>query len=291
MRIAGDAPGAPVDIRTELQRIRTLCDGLSAHLAREIAIGLADAGIDAGAAGERFGESVDLLLGKKNVYYSAPLFYHYPGLQQRQFFPRAEFAFLDDLERCTPAIKAEVLDLIGGAGHFEPYVQSAANRPPSAQGGMADNPAWAAFYLWKDGRPVAENLARCPQTAAVIAALPLCQMPGRSPTVLFSRLLAGAHIPPHHGFINTRLIGHLPLIVPRGCAFRVGNDIREWQEGRAWLFDDTVEHEAWNRGPETRVVLIFEVWRPELSEIERRAIVALFEAIDRQSSAPAAWGI
>ena len=84
---------------------------------------------------------------------------------------------------------------------------------------------------------------------------------------------------------------HLPLVVPPGCAFRVGNETREWVEGRAWAFDDTIEHEAWNRSDRTRVVLLFEVWRPELSAAERDQVTRLFAAIDTMDGGGGAWGI
>ena len=71
-----------------------------------------------------------------------------------------------------------------------------------------------------------------------------------------------------------------PLLVPGQCTFRVGNEVREWQKGRAWLFDDTIEHEAWNRSGQTRVILLFDVWRPELTLQERALVVSLFESID-----------
>jgi aspartyl/asparaginyl beta-hydroxylase (cupin superfamily) len=80
--------------------------------------------------------------------------------------------------------------------------------------------------------------------------------------------------------LNARLICHLPLIVPAGCEFRVGNDVRQWVEGKAWVFDDTIEHEAWNRSEHDRYILLFDIWRPELGEEERAAVGALCEAID-----------
>jgi len=174
---------------------------------------------------------------------------------------------------------------------FSPYVQRDRLRPTLNQGGMLDNPEWSAFYLWKHGQLVAENAARCPRTMAALAEVPLTQMPGRSPSVLFSLLRPGARIPAHHGFVNTRLIVHLPLVVPPGCGFRVGNETREWVEGKAWLFDDTIEHEAWNTSDRTRVILLFETWRPELTEAERAQVSALFEAIDRLRGGLADWSI
>jgi aspartyl/asparaginyl beta-hydroxylase (cupin superfamily) len=145
---------------------------------------------------------------------------------------------------------------------------------------MMNNADWSAFYLRKNGQVIDEHARRCPQTMAAVACVPLTVVPGRSPSVLFSLLKPGAHIPAHHGFVNTRLICHLPLIVPPGCTFRVGNDSREWVEGKAWVFDDTIEHEAWNRSDRHRVILLFEVWQPDLTPDEQQSIGKLFQAID-----------
>ena len=82
------------------------------------------------------------------------------------------------------------------------------------------------------------------------------------PETLFSVLRPGTHILPDRGVTNTRLVAHLPLIVPKGCALNVGGEIHEWQEGRCATFDDTFEHEAWNRSDQTRVVLIYGLLEP-----------------------------
>jgi len=71
---------------------------------------------------------------------------------------------------------------------------------------------------------------------------------------MFSLLAPHTRIPSHYGDTNARLVGHLPLILPGNCRFRVGNEIREWRYGEAWLFDDTIEHEAWNDSDEVRVI-------------------------------------
>src|SRR3546814_12126305 len=94
---------------------------------------------------------------------------------------------------------------------------------------------------------------------------PLCDIPRRAPSVMFSLLRAGSRIPPHTGMINTRFICHLPLIVPGNGALRVGNSQRAWDYGKVMLFDDTVEPEAWNNSAEDRLVLIFELLRPAIS--------------------------
>jgi aspartyl/asparaginyl beta-hydroxylase (cupin superfamily) len=115
---------------------------------------------------------------------------------------------------------------------------------------------------------------------AAIESLPMPRIAGRSPMALFSVLEPGTHIPAHTGMLNTRLICHLPLIVPERCRLRVGSDTRLVQAGRTMIFDDSVEHEAWNDGDSTRVVLLFEIWRPELDEEERSMLTALFNAIE-----------
>jgi len=120
----------------------------------------------------------------------------------------------------------------------------------------------------------------CPDTIAALRHVPHPVICGRSPMALFSLLKPGTHIFPHNGLLNTRLICHLPLIVPDGCRFRVGNEVRAWEEGKLLIFDDSFEHEAWNEGTSRRVVLLFEIWRPEIDAEERAALTALFEAID-----------
>ena len=114
------------------------------------------------------------------------------------------------------------------------------------------------------------------KTAAAIEALPLSDLPGRTPTVFFSLLRPGTHLPAHTGVSNVRTIIHLPLIVPPGCEFRVGGETREWRVGEAFAFDDTIEHEAWNRSGSLRAILIFDVWNPYIEEAERDLLRRFF---------------
>jgi aspartyl/asparaginyl beta-hydroxylase (cupin superfamily) len=108
--------------------------------------------------------------------------------------------------------------------------------------------------------------------------MPLADQPGFAPTALFSALAPRTRIPPHTGSTNARLLVHLPLVLPGPSRFRVGNDIRTWRMGEAWVFDDTIEHEAWNDADETRVILIFDIWNPLLSQAERELISAMMKA-------------
>jgi aspartate beta-hydroxylase len=278
------------EMQSEVDRARAMC----ARFANQLEDGLQrlfeSGGIDV-AASPRFQQSLDILFGRRQRFEQAPRYYFFPELPQRQFFSREAFPWIAGLEQSTAAIRHELLEVMKQPSVFRPYVQGDASRPHNAQNGMLNNPDWSAFYLYKDGDLVAENAARCPQTMAAIAKVPLTDVQYRSPSVLFSLLRPGAHIPPHCGLINTRLIGHLPLVVPPGCTFRVGNETRSWVEGEAWLFDDTFEHEAWNRSNETRVILIFEVWRPEITVAERQMLRTMFAAIDAYAGKRLQWEI
>ena len=92
---------------------------------------------------------------------------------------------------------------------------------------------------------------------------------------MFSILDEHSRIPPHTGSDNVRATVHLPLIVPDGCGLRVGSETRIPAAGKAWVFDDTIEHEAWNDSGEPRAVLIFDIWNPLLTEPERAAVRAI----------------
>jgi beta-hydroxylase len=115
---------------------------------------------------------------------------------------------------------------------------------------------WSVYGLIAFGRRIERALSSCPRTAALLA-----QVPGVT-TAGFSRLAAGAHIKPHIGWVETVYRLHMGLVVPRDCALRVGDQTRPWREGECLIFDDTVEHEAWNRSSETRVVLLLDFLRP-----------------------------
>jgi len=290
-RSAPPADQLPSDLRRELERAQGMCDHYAAQFEAFLDARLFGADPAARSAAPRFVQSLDIMSGKKRVYFQEPRYYYFPELPQIQFYSRNDFGWLDRVEAATADIRDELHEVMRDPSVFRPYVQGDPKRPHNEQAGMLNNPAWSAFYLWKDGEIVAANAARCPKTMQALADAPLARVKGRSPAVLFSLLRPGTHIPPHNGFVNTRLICHLPLIVPQGCRFRVGNDTRVPVEGKAWIFDDTIEHEAWNDSAETRVILLFEIWRPELTVEERRLVSAMFEAIDQHSGQTTSWEI
>jgi tetratricopeptide (TPR) repeat protein len=289
LKVAPPPEELPPELAAHLARARAQCAQYAGQFEAHLLAHVRAAGLDGERDSARFAASLDLLLGKKEVYLQQPRLYYFPGLPQTQFFERADFPWLDQVEAATDDIRAELLAVLEEEGAFAPYVQLNPNLPAINRGGMHNNPAWSAFYLWRNGELVAENAARCPKTLAALAGVPMTDVPGRAPTVLFSLMRPGAHIPPHTGILNTRLICHLPLIVPPGCSFRVGNETRSWEEGKAWVFDDTIEHEAWNRSAQPRVILLFEAWRPELTAKERTLVSAMLASIDGFGERGADW--
>jgi hypothetical protein len=233
---------------------------------------------------DRLRHAVEMLVGERELFLQGPSAFYFPYLANRQFFEREEFAWASALEAQAPGIKAELETVLAEGADFQPYVEDDPDRPRREFHGLHGDPSWTALYLWKDGQEVEENARRFPRTMAALDQVPMTRIGAKTPAVLFSKLAPGAHIPPHRGMLNCRLIGHLPLIVPDGCWLRVGNETRRWNEGDLLIFDDSFEHEAKNDSGETRIVLIFDIWRPELSEDEKAGISAIFDTIDRFTS-------
>lgn len=229
---------------------------------------------------ERFDESLAILSGESRAYVQQPLMLHYPRLPAVPFFDRALFPWLPELEAATPVIVDEVTTLLEQAGTepFAPYITYPPGAPLNQWAELNHSRRWSSFFLWRDGVRQAEACARCPRTAEILDGLPMARQQRYAPTAMFSALDPHTRIPPHTGSINTRAIVHLPLVLPGDCRFRVGNVTREWRMNEAWVFDDTIEHEAWNDSDELRVILIFDVWNPFLSEAERELVTAMLAA-------------
>ena len=224
-------------------------------------------------------EAVELLLGKRELYFQQPSVFYYPGLPQKRFYEPDRFPWLEPMLALVHAMRRELDEVLaGGAEGFAPYVHTAPNRP-SPNNPLLDSQDWTAFHFWRDGSVVEANAARCPATIEALSHAPLVETPGRSPNAHWSRLLPGAHIAPHFGMLNTRLICHIPIMTAPQCWLRVGSERREWIDGVPLIFDDSIEHEAKNDGPQQRVILLFEIWRPEIDEADRAAISRIFEAI------------
>ena len=213
-------------------------------------------------------------------FHQEPSDLHFPGLPEIEFHDRSLFPKLNALEQQTEAIRAEFDALIAAeAAEMVPYIQYPERVPLRQWAELNHNRDWTAIHLLQNGARVEANARHCPKTMAAIAPLPQPQVAGASPNAMFSLLAPRTRIPPHTGVANTRLVCHLPLIVPPGCGFRVGETVREWRPGEAFVFDDTIEHEAWNDSDQLRVVFICDLWPPALSPSARQAVAAVISAL------------
>jgi hypothetical protein len=214
-------------------------------------------------------------------YHSEPTHFHYPGLREREYHDRGSFPWLEALEAATPAITEDFHRVMTAErAELVPYIQYPDDVPLRQWAALNRNKAWTAIHLVQNGITIEANARHCPNVMALLGGFEQPAIPRRGPNAMFSLLAPGAEIPPHVGVANTRLVCHLPLIVPPGCWFRVGEDRREWEVGKAWIFDDTIEHEAANPSDALRVLLIVDTWHPDLSAAEREAVAAVMAATD-----------
>jgi aspartyl/asparaginyl beta-hydroxylase (cupin superfamily) len=224
------------------------------------------------ARAERFASNI---ARTTRPYHSEPTHFAWPGLREAEFHDPAAFPWLADLESLLPTIRAE-MDAVAVApdAALVPYVKYAESEPLAQWRDLNHNRDWTAIHLIERGAAVAANAVHCPATMEFLARRDQPSIPGCAANAMFSLLAPRTHIPPHVGVANFRLLCHLPLIVPDRCWFRVGADTRDFAEGQAWVFDDTIEHEAMNETDALRVILIFDLWHPDLSPAERAAITA-----------------
>jgi aspartate beta-hydroxylase len=289
LQLASRADRIPDNIQPALQAGRKFLDSANAQLAEAVGSNLEPVIETMGETDARRSQAfVDLALGRRRSFFNQCEGVYYPFLPADEFFDRRHFGWMPELEAATADISAELTALLADAGDaLRPYVRMDKGLPDNKWSGLDHSLDWSACFLWEYGEPNRAVLGRCPKTASALAAVPAAHIPKRAPSAFFSILKPKTRIPAHTGVTNTRAIVHLPLIVPPGCGFRVGGETREWQEGKAFAFDDTIEHEAWNDSDELRAVLIFDVWNPHLSISEQQLITQYFAAADSTGLNPA----
>lgn len=280
VKLYPDASRYPEAIGREILRAHQAHAKLTKDVFARMQEGVATAGFRPGRSSSRFAQSLAMLSGEAKRYEQEPRSYYFPELPTIGFYDRAQFPWMDQVEAETDAIRGELQALLAGPNAFAPYIEAEENQPTDTSHPLLNSDQWTASYLIRNGEIMHDIADRCPHAMKAISAAPLEEIEGRAPYVLFSKLTPGAWIRPHTGFLNTRLVCHLPIIVPDGCWFRVGHEVRKWEEGKCFAFNDTIEHEARNEGQGVRTVLIFNIWRPELTEEERGLVAALMRSID-----------
>ena len=221
---------------------------------------------------ERMDHSLDIVTGRRSFVTARPLMLPIPRLPAIPFFHREDFDWVPGVEAAFPSVLAELQTLLSSEDRFEPYIQTAIGQPKGQFEALDRKLDWGAYFLWKNGQRIDAHADRCPATEAAVALAPQISINQRAPVIFFSALKPGTTIPPHNGATNARLTVHLPLIIPPDCGLRVGEETHAWEPGKLVLFDDTIRHEAWNHSNQLRVVLIFDVWHPMLTPLEREMV-------------------
>ena len=264
----------PPQLRDALARGEAVRDAWIAE--RERALGDATVELAAGANADeaaRIARFQSNVLRKTRPYHSEPTHFAFPGLAEREFHNRAEHPWLAEVEEATDIIATELATVMSAErAELVPYIQYAEHEALAQWRELNRNPDWTAIHLIRNGERIDANARHCPATMELISKLPQPDIPGAGPNAMFSLLAPHTTIPPHVGVSNARLVTHVPLIIPEGCWFRVGAETRYWQRGEAFVFDDTIEHEAANPSDQLRVVFIFDVWHPGLTGLEREAV-------------------
>lgn len=128
---------------------------------------------------------------------------------------------------------------------------------------------WNTFFFYKNGTKHSDNHAKCPITSSILQKILGVEIAGRT---YFSAMTPGIHIKPHCGPHNFKLRTHLGIVTHQDALIRVSDTIKPWEDGQCIVFDDSFEHEVWNRSGITRIVLIVDVWNPVLTPTEIKAL-------------------
>lgn len=233
-----------------------------------------------GGDDSRLNKFLDLFHGLEKPEFPHPMqkptYHFFPGLDPVTFYESDQFAWAKELEGNYKEIKRELLSLYDDKQSITPYI----NKSITGNEGLdtlADSLDWSAIHLIKAGEKNPELMAMCPVTSEILSHLPLPNLAGNAPEVFLSVLKPGTEIKPHYGLSNIKMTVHLGLEIPENCAIRVGENTSSWEEGKVLIFDDTFEHEAWNKSDTERKVLIVEVWNPGLTEVEKKGIEKMME--------------
>lgn len=184
-----------------------------------------------------------------------------PGLDNRPWRDDQP-AWRPRLEASWPEIRREARALLEAPEPLDDYL----SRKSDAALAQVKHGTWQAFYFYRELRTFAEAATRCPVTAACLEQVPL------GTEALYSVLRPRTELRAHSDYLNYIVTAHLGLIVPPSCALRVADEVVAHREGRLMLFETSFEHAAWNHSDAPRVVLLFDFWHPDLSELERRAL-------------------
>jgi tetratricopeptide (TPR) repeat protein len=195
-----------------------------------------------------------------------------------RFFDSNMFPWREHLELRYPDIRSEILAGLNVATDGRPYLTHRHRLEGKLWEPLVNKMSWASVHLYQNGVANEQVVHKFPHTLEALTGVPLATTDGKPSEVFISVLAPHTRIPDHFGVSSAILTAHLPIDVPPDCGLQVHEEIRVPEAGKLMVFDDTWEHSAWNNSDQPRVVLIFELWHPALSEPEKSAISRSFQA-------------
>jgi hypothetical protein len=275
---------APEKLPDQMERVLTLARDSYQSWQRRHADVLRDAVRAVGPLTPRLDRLITNAIHLTEQDREGPSHYCYPDLPEIPFHDdRSRFPWMSVFESAIDDIQREFETVLNAeAAKLVPYVNYPETVPVDQWAALNHNRDWTAIHLTARGETIPENARHCPVTMELLKSVPQPDVRGVGPNAMFSLLAPNTSIPPHTGVTNTRLLCHLPMIVPEGCWFRVGDETRFWERGKAWVFDDSVEHEAVNPSDRLRVIMIFDMWHPDLTPEEQAGIAAVIKAGGQQ---------
>ncbi|XP_034652936.1 aspartyl/asparaginyl beta-hydroxylase isoform X5 [Drosophila subobscura] len=194
--------------------------------------------------------------------------YNEPQLRAQPFWQPSETGYASQLRKLQEnwmSIRKEALALLNHRGYFADETEN-----------LRHKGIWQQFELFAKGQLHGKNCQRAPITCGLMKAFP--ESSGcRRGQVKFSVMQAETHVWPHCGPTNCRLRAHLTLVAPEPerTSLRVAEQEITWREGELIIFDDSFEHEVWHNGTRPRLVLIVDMWHPDLTATQRRTLTAI----------------
>ncbi|NVJ59684.1 MAG: aspartyl/asparaginyl beta-hydroxylase domain-containing protein [Gammaproteobacteria bacterium] len=207
-----------------------------------------------------------------------PSYIFYPGLEQAPYTELESVIKVDNYQDALESIRKEALKLLN-SNEVEPYISQTAT-PPKELLGLKGSLNWSSLTILEGGQlKLAEGNAL---VDLVNDLFDVADCKPLAPEMMLSVLQPGTHIAPHHGLTNLKQTLHIPITIPEGnVKIKVCGMEKEWQLDKPLVFDDSFLHEAWNKSNEARVVLIVDIWHPDLTEQERVFLSMAMPVLDQ----------
>mmetsp|Transcript_22709 Transcript_22709/g.49400 ORF Transcript_22709/g.49400 Transcript_22709/m.49400 type:complete len:414 (+) Transcript_22709:140-1381(+) len=201
-----------------------------------------------------------------------------PGLSVKSFWDTQEFDWSKTLESRYPEIREE-FDAV--MGNMEKLQKEGNN---IWAGALTDDASsygegWKTLVLMDRGRWDPTNANLFPRTAQAIYA---SGVPATE--IFFASMKGPSSIKKHSDFTNFVLTSHLALDIPYSgenkCRLTVGDETREWINGKSYVFDTSLLHDAENESDKMRYILMMRVWHPDLTPVEKEALQFTFDCLE-----------